>query len=152
MLLGHVTIPLIIYGFFPEIGLPKLQMIPLLWGAGVSNFDILPTFLRKETPEEPLNEKHGATVLHTPFFFIVTFFILEYFFGFVPALSFLIGGATHIALDSLDERGRMLLYPFSKKFYSIKIFPYDFWTYAISKKMLTIEGSLFIACCILLIF
>lgn len=151
MLIAHVALPLILYGISPHLNLPQLSLIPLLWGAGVPSLDVLPTFLRKETPEDPLAEEHGATLLHTPFFFLVTLPPLAYFFGTIPALSFSLGGLTHVFIDALDVRGRRLLYPLSQKFFGAGALPYDFWTYVTSNKMLAIEGSLFVLSIVLVL-
>jgi len=145
MILAHITVPLILYGFFPQ-----LHLLSLLLGANISSLDALPTLIRKKTPKNPLAETHAATVLHTLFFFIVLF-IPIYVFNPIVALSFMIGGFTHVLLDCLDEKGRMLLYPLSKKFYGPKILTYDFWTYVTDKRIFILESSLFVAACIVLL-
>ena len=40
----------------------------------------------------------------------------------------------------------------SKKFYGIRVLPYDFWTYLTDKKVLALEGGLFIVAFLLLVF
>jgi membrane-bound metal-dependent hydrolase YbcI (DUF457 family) len=138
MILAHVTVPLILYGLFPD-----LSLLALLFGANVSSFDVYPTLVRKYVPSNPITEYHAASVLHTLFFFIIIFPIVYLAFGSVPAVSFTIGGFTHIFLDALDEKGRMLFYPLSKKFYGVRILTYDFWTYTTSSKIFALEAVLF---------
>ena len=131
----------------------------LLIGSGFPNFDVFPTLLRKETPEDPINETHAATILHTIFLYIA---ILPFMYfalnslgwsnSWVIATSFCIGGVVHVLTESFDEKGRRLLYPISKKFYGIKILPYDFWTYLTDKKVLTLECGLSIVAFLLLVF
>ncbi|HID60960.1 MAG TPA: hypothetical protein EYP46_03775 [Hadesarchaea archaeon] len=145
MILAHITVPLILYGFFPQ-----LHLLALLVGANISSLDSLPTLIRKRTPKEPITEAHAATILHTLFFFIVLFIPL-YIFNLTIALSFMIGGFTHVLIDALDEKGRMLLYPLSNKFYGPKILTYDFWTYVTDKKIFALESALFVAACIVLL-
>lgn len=147
MLIGHVTILLVAYGLFP-----KLSLFALLLGGGIPNLDAAPTLLRKKTPINPKMEFHGRSILHTPIFFLIIFPILHYFLGLVIAASLCLGGVIHILTDSLDDRGRMLLYPLSKKFYGLPILPYDFWTYTTNKKILAFEGVLLLIACILLLY
>jgi membrane-bound metal-dependent hydrolase YbcI (DUF457 family) len=146
MILAHVTVPLIIYGLFPD-----LSLLALLLGANVSSFDVYPTLVRKYVPSNPITEYHAASILHTLFFFIVIFPVVYLAFGPVQAVSFTIGGFTHIFLDALDEKGRMLLYPLSKKFYGARIFTYDFWTYTTNSKIFALEALLFAVAFALLI-
>ena len=143
MMLAHATIPLILYGLFPQ-----LNLLALLFGSNVSNFDVVPTLLRKGTPANAITELHGRSLLHAPFFFIVALPLLIYSFGFVAAISFCLGGMIHIAIECFDEKGRPLLYPFSKRLYGVPKFPYDFWTYTTSKRMVALEAALFIGACI----
>ncbi|MEM3402386.1 MAG: metal-dependent hydrolase [Candidatus Hadarchaeales archaeon] len=146
MILAHVTVPLIIYGIFPQFNL-----LALLIGANISSLDALPILLRKVPPENPIEETHAATILHTLFFFLVTGLAIFPVFGAMAAVSFMIGGFTHIFLDALDEKGRMLFYPISRKFYGPGIFTYDFWTYVTNRKIFALETTLFFISCILLI-
>ena len=146
MILAHATIPLILYGVFPQ-----LNLLALLFGSNASNFDVIPTLVRKETPANALAELHAGSILHAPFFFIIALPLLYYPFGFVAAASFCLGGVIHIAIECFDEKGRPLLYPFSKKLYGIPKLPYDFWTYATSKKLLALEAALFVGACITLL-
>lgn len=134
-------------------------MAALLIGSGFPNFDVFPTLLRKEMPDDPINETHAATVLHTLFLYIV---ILPFMYlslntlgwsnSWIIATSFSLGGVVHVLTESFDEKGRRLLYPISKKFYGIRVLPYDFWTYLTDKKVLALEGGLFIAAFLLLVF
>lgn len=142
--------PFIIYGVFH--GLNPAALLALLLGANISSLDALPTLIRKHPPEESTAEAHAATVLHTLFFFAVCFVPLYFIFNLSIALSFMIGGFTHILIDALDEKGRMLLYPFSKKFYGPNLFTYDFWEYTTNRKIFTLEASLFIVAFVLMIF
>lgn len=155
MMIAHVTIPLILYGLFPN----NLNLLALLLGSGAPNFDVIPTLLRKKTPKNALAEFHAASILHTPFFYLILLpflYLLLNYFGVVNsltlAISFSIGGVLHILTECFDEKGRLLLYPFSKKFYGIQVLPYDFWTYITDKKILVFEGSLLAVACILLLF
>jgi membrane-bound metal-dependent hydrolase YbcI (DUF457 family) len=142
-------VPLIIYGVFN--GLNPTALLALLVGANISSLDALPTLIRKQPPKESTEEAHAATILHTLFFFAVCFVPLYFIFNNLSiALSFMIGGFTHILIDALDEKGRMLLYPFSKKFYGPNLFTYDFWTYTTNKKIFALEAALFIAACFLM--
>lgn len=142
MILAHVTVPLILGGLFPQ-----LSLLALLIGANISSLDGLPLLLRKTPPKDPIEESHGATILHTLFFFIISFFVLLPVFGEAIGFSFMLGGFTHIFLDALDEKGRMLLYPLSRKFYGPRIFTYDFWTYVTDKKIFALEATLFLISC-----
>ena len=146
MILAHITLPLILYGIFPQSNLPAL-----LVGANISSLDVFPTLLRKKTPKNPIAEKHAATILHTLFFFVILFVPFYFMFNLVIALSFMIGGFTHVLIDALDEKGRMLLYPVSKKFYGLRIFTYDFWSYVTNKKIFAVEATLFVAACVVLL-
>jgi len=153
MMIAHATIPLILYGLFPN----HISLIALLLGSGAPNFDVLPTLLRKKTPKNALAEFHAASVLHTPLFYLIllpfVYFILNYFTvisSLTIAISFSLGGILHILMECFDEKGRRLLYPFSKKFYGIPVLPYDFWTYLTSKKTLAIEGLFFVIACTVL--
>ena len=129
-------------------------MFALLLGSGIPNFDVLPTLLRKNTPDNALNEFHAASLLHTPFFYIATLPLVHLFLIYVLnydppvalmlSISYSLGGILHILMECIDEKGRLLLYPFSKKFYGRQILPYDFWTYLKDKRVLTIEVTLFI--------
>ncbi|MFH1821279.1 MAG: metal-dependent hydrolase [Methanobacteriota archaeon] len=131
----------------------------MLIGSGFPNFDVFPTLLRKETPDNPINETHAATILHTLFLYII---ILPFMYlglnalgwsnSWVIAMSFSLGGVIHVLTESFDEKGRRLLYPISKKFYGIRVLPYDFWTYLTDKKVLALEGGLFIVAFLLLVF
>ena len=143
MILAHATIPLILYGLFPQ-----LNLLALLFGSNASNFDVVPTLLRKETPAKAIAELHARSLLHAPFFFFVAFLLLSHPFGLTAAASFLLGGMIHIAMECFDEKGRPLLYPFSKRLYGVPMFPYDFWTYVTSKKILAFEAALFVGACI----
>jgi len=146
MILAHITLPLILYGIFPQFNL-----LALLIGANISSLDVFPTLLRKKTPKDPIAEKHAATILHTLFFFAVLFVPFYFMFSSIIALSFMVGGFTHVLIDALDEKGRMLLYPVSKKFYGLGIFTYDFWSYVTDKKIFAVEATLFVASCITLL-
>jgi hypothetical protein len=146
MILAHLTVPMILYGIFPQ-----LNLLALLVGANISSLDALPTLLRKRTPKDPIAEMHAATVFHTFFFFVVLFVPLYFMFGLVIALSFMIGGFTHVLIDSFDKKGRMLLYPVNKKFYGLRILPYDFWDYVTNKKIFAVEATLFVASCVALL-
>lgn len=146
MILAHITLPLILYGIFPQSNL-----LALLVGANISSLDVFPTLLRKKPPKNPIAEKHAATILHTLFFFVVLFVPFYLGFNLVIALSFMIGGFTHVLIDALDEKGRMLLYPVSKKFYGLRIFTYDFWSYVTDKKIFAVEATLFVAACVVLL-
>jgi len=155
MIIGHVSIPLIIYGLFSG----NLDLAALLIGSGFPNFDVLPTLLRKETPKDPINETHASTILHTIFLYLVILPILYLVLSglgwsnsWVIAMSFSLGGIIHVLTESFDEKGRRLLYPLSKKFYGIKVLPYDFWTYLTDKKVMALEGGLFLAAFLLLVF
>lgn len=155
MIIGHVTIPLIIYGLFPT----QINLVALLIGSGFPNFDAFPTLLRKKTPEEPIAETHASTVLHTLFLYILLLPILYFLFdrfgivnSWVIAMSFSLGGIIHVVSESFDVKGRRLLYPISKKFYGLKVLPYDFWTYLTDKKTVALEGALLIAAFIVLLF
>jgi membrane-bound metal-dependent hydrolase YbcI (DUF457 family) len=143
MILAHITLPLIIYGIFH--GLNPTALLALLVGANISSLDVLPTLIRKQPPTESTEEAHAATVLHTLFFFAVCFVPLYFMFNLYIALAFMIGGFTHVLIDALDEKGRMLLYPFSRKFYGPRLFTYDFWTYTTNVKIFTLEAALFFA-------
>jgi hypothetical protein len=72
--------------------------------------------------------------------------------SWVAATSFSLGGIIHVVSESFDEKGRRLLYPMSKKFYGLKILPYDFWTYLTDKKIVAFEGGLLVAALIILLF
>jgi membrane-bound metal-dependent hydrolase YbcI (DUF457 family) len=146
MILAHITVPLILYGIFPQF-----HLLALLVGANISSLDIFPTLLRKKPPKNPIAEKHAATILHTLFFFVVLFVPFYFLSGLPIALSFMVGGFTHVLMDALDEKGRMLLYPVSKKFYGLRILTYDFWTYVTDMKIFTVEATLFVAACITLL-
>ncbi len=146
MILAHITLPLILYGIFPQF-----HLLALLVGANISSLDILPTLLRKRSPKDSTAETHAATILHTLFFFIVLFVPFYFGFNLVIALSFMIGGFTHVLIDALDEKGRMLLYPVNKKFYGPRIFTYDFWTYVTDKRIFAVETTLFVAACVVLL-
>jgi len=146
MILAHITLPLILYGIFPQFNL-----LALLVGANILSLDVFPTLLRKKTPKNPIAEKHAATILHTLFFFVVLFVPFYFMLNLVIALSFMIGGFTHVLIDALDEKGRMLLYPVSKKFYGLRIFTYDFWSYVTDKKIFAVEATLFVAACVVLL-
>lgn len=154
MIIGHVTIPLIIYALFPA----HLNLVALLFGSGFPNFDAFPTLLRKKTPKEPLAETHASTVLHTLFLYILLLPILYFLFdrfgvvnSWIIAMSFSLGGIIHVVSESFDEKGRRLLYPVSKRFYGLKVLPYDFWTYLTDKKIVAFEGALLIAAFIVLL-
>jgi membrane-bound metal-dependent hydrolase YbcI (DUF457 family) len=146
MILAHVTLPLILYGIFPQ-----LHLLSLLLGANISSLDVFPTLLRKRPPKNPIAEKHAATVLHTLFFFVVLLFPLYFLFNLPIALSFTVGGFTHVLIDALDEKGRMLLYPVSRKFYGLRILTYDFWDYVTDKRIFAVEAVLFLFACIALL-
>ena len=150
-----MTIPLIIYGLFPG----QINLAALLLGSGFPNLDVFPTLLRKETPKDPLNETHAATILHTIFFYLVIFPVLYFPLSLLGitsswpiAMSFSLGGVIHVLSESFDEKGRRLLYPLSNKFYGIRLLPYDFWTYLTDKKVLALETGLFIVAFLLLVF
>lgn len=153
MILAHITVPLILYGIFPQ-----LNLLSLLVGANISSLDALPTLIRNKPPIKSIDEVHAATFLHTLFFFVIMFVPLYFLFDYTVALdrtvalAFMIGGFTHILIDALDEKGRMLLYPFNKKFYGPGFFTYDFWTYTTDRKIFAIESSLFLAAFVLLVF
>jgi len=154
MMIAHVTIPLILYGLFPT----HIELLPLLFGSGFPNFDVFPTLLRKKTPKNALAETHASTILHTLFFYIVLLPILYFFLnscgianGWVIALSFSLGGIIHVLSESFDEKGRRLLYPLCKKFYGIRVLPYDFWTYLTDKKIICFEGALLVLAILLLL-
>jgi membrane-bound metal-dependent hydrolase YbcI (DUF457 family) len=155
MMVAHATIPLIIYGLFPN----HISLLALLFGSGFPNFDVFPTLLRKKTPKNTLTETHASTILHTFFLYIMVLPILYFLLnsygianGGVIAISFSLGGWIHVLSESFDEKGRRLLYPFSKKFYGVRVLPYDFWTYLTNKKILAFEGLLLaIACALLLV-
>lgn len=146
MILAHITVPIILYGIFPQFNL-----LAILVGANISSLDVLPTLLRKRPPKNPIAEKHAATILHTLFFFMVLFVPFYFLFDFWIALSFMVGGFTHVLMDALDEKGRMLLYPLSKKFYGLKILTYDFWTYVTNIKIFAVEAALFVVACVTLL-
>jgi membrane-bound metal-dependent hydrolase YbcI (DUF457 family) len=146
MILAHITMPIILYGLFPQFNL-----LAILVGANISSLDVLPTLLRKRPPKNPIAEKHAATILHTLFFFMVLFVPFYFLFDFWIALSFMVGGFTHVLMDALDEKGRMLLYPLSKKFYGLRILTYDFWTYVTNIKIFALEAALFVGACITLL-
>jgi membrane-bound metal-dependent hydrolase YbcI (DUF457 family) len=146
MILAHITVPIILYGLFPQFNL-----LAILVGANISSLDVLPTLLRKRPPKNPIAEKHAATILHTLFFFMVLFVPFYFLFDFWIALSFMVGGFTHVLMDALDEKGRMLLYPLSKKFYGLRILTYDFWTYVTNIKIFALEAALFVGACITLL-
>jgi len=154
MILAHITVPLILYGIFHGI-FPQFHLLALLVGANISSLDVFPTLLRKKPPKNPIAEKHAATIFHTLFFFVVLFVPLYFLFDFrtnsLIALSFMVGGFTHVLMDALDEKGRMLLYPVSKKFYGLRILTYDFWTYVTDKKIFAVEATLFVAACVVLL-
>lgn len=145
MILAHATIPLILYGLFPP---SQLNLLALLFGSNVSNFDVVPTLLRKETPAKAIAELHARSLLHAPFFFVVAFLLLWYPFGPPAAAFFFLGGMIHIGMECFDEKGRPLLYPFSKRLFGIPKLPYDFWTYVASKRILAFEAALFVGACI----
>ncbi|MFN4132855.1 MAG: metal-dependent hydrolase [Candidatus Hadarchaeales archaeon] len=147
MILAHVTIPLIIYALFPQFNL-----LALLIGANISSLDALPILLRKAPPKNPIEETHAATIMHTLFFFIMIALAISPLFGAMIAVSFMVGGFTHIFLDALDEKGRMLFYPLNRKFYGPRIFTYDFWTYVTNRKIFALEAALFIISFVLLVF
>lgn len=154
MIIGHVTVPLIIYGLFPA----HLNLIALLIGSGFPNFDAFPTLLRKTPLKKPMEETHASTVLHTLFLYIlilpISFFLLDRFGimnSWVIAMSFSLGGIIHVVSESFDVKGRRLLYPASKKFYGLKVLPYDFWTYLTDKKIVALEGGLLIAAFVVLL-
>ncbi len=146
MIIAHVAIPLILCKLFP------LNLLALLLGSGAPNFDAIPTLLRKKTPKNTMAEFHAASILHAPFFYMIIFPIVWYFFGWLVAISFSLGAIIHIAMECLDEKGRMLLYPISKKFYRVYVFPYDFWTYLTDKKTIFFESALVILATILVLF
>ena len=50
MMIAHATIPLILYGLFPN----HISLLALLLGSGAPNFDVLPTLLRKKTPKNAI--------------------------------------------------------------------------------------------------
>lgn len=158
-MIAHMTIPLIIYSLFLKPMDPShITLVALLLGSGFPNFDVFPTLLRKKTPKNAMAETHASTILHTLFLYVVLLPILYLLFnGFsianswLIALSFSLGGIIHVLSESFDEKGRRLLYPFSKKFYGIRVLPYDFWTYLTSKKILAFEGLLLAVTCALLL-
>ncbi|MEW6592530.1 MAG: metal-dependent hydrolase [Candidatus Hadarchaeota archaeon] len=138
MILAHLTVPLIIYGAIPQINL-----LSLLVGANISSLDALPTLIRGKPPKEPTAEAHAATVFHTLFLFVVLAVPLYFVFGPMVSLSFTVGGFTHIFIDAIDEKGRMLLYPFSKKFCGLNLLTYDFWEYTTNRNIFATEAVLF---------
>ena len=147
MIIAHATLPLILAVLFPA----HMDLFALLIGSAIPNSDVFPTLMRKKTPKNALNEFHAASILHTPFFYLVllppVYFLLCHFGvanSLVIAVSFTLGGVLHILIECIDEKGRLLLYPFSRKFYGYNAIPYDFWTYLTSKRVLIFEGSLFI--------
>ena len=146
MIIAHVAIPLILYRLFP------LNLFALLLGSGAPNFDAIPTLLRKKTPKNAMAELHASSILHTPFFYMATVPVLWYFFGLSIAISFSLGGIIHISVECLDEKGRMLFYPLSSRFYKIYVFPYDFWSYVTNKKVLAFEGLLLVMAYIMFLF
>jgi len=146
MILAHATVPLILCDLFQS-----LSLFALLLGSWTPNFDVIMTLLRKETPEDTMAELHGGSILHAPFFYLALLPVLSYFFGIVGATSFFLGGAIHVAMESLDIKGRPLLYPFRKNFYGLQIFPYDFWVYVTTKKIIAFEGIFLGIACILLL-
>jgi len=146
MIIAHITIPLILCKLFP------LNLLALLLGSGAPNFDAIPTLIRKKTPKNAVDEFHAASILHTPIFYLLILPVVWYFFGSSIGISFSLGGIIHILMESLDEKGRMLLYPLSKKFYRIYVFPYDFWTYLTSKKTLALEATFTILSTVLVLF
>ncbi|MDI6642619.1 MAG: metal-dependent hydrolase [Candidatus Hodarchaeaceae archaeon] len=146
MILAHITVPLILYGIFPDF-----HLLALLVGANISSLDVLPTLLRKKPPKESTAETHAATILHTLFFFAILFVPFYFGFNLAIALSFMIGGFTHVLIDALDEKGRMLLYPISKKFYGPRIFTYDFWIYVTDRRIFTLEATLCVVAYVVLL-
>jgi hypothetical protein len=156
MILAHIAIPLILCKLFP------LNLLALLLGSGAPNFDAIPTLIRKKTPKNAVAEFHAGSILHTPIFYIVILPVVwsiatvirngDYFFGLSIAISFSLGGIIHVVMECLDEKGRMLLYPLSKKFYRIYVFPYDFWTYLTSKKTLALEAIFTVLSAVLVLF
>jgi hypothetical protein len=146
MILAHIAIPLILCKLFP------LNLLALLLGSGAPNFDAIPTLIRKKTPKNAVAEFHAGSILHTPIFYIVILPVVWYFFDLSIAISFSLGGIIHIVMECLDEKGRMLFYPLSKKFYRIYVFPYDFWTYLTSKKTLALEATFTVLSTILVLF
>ena len=158
MMIAHVTVPLIIYALLPaNIKMPSV-LLALLLGSGVPNFDVFPTLLREKTPKNTLAETHASTIFHTPFLYIVFLPILGFFFdwlgipnGWTISVFFCLGSVVHVLMESFDEKGRRLLFPFSKKFYGIRVLPYDFWTYLTSTKILVLEGLIFTVACVLLL-
>jgi hypothetical protein len=153
-MIAHVTIPLIIYGLFPT----HISLLALLFGSGVPNLDVFPTLLRKKTPKNALAETHASTVLHTLFFYMVLFPILYFTLNnwgitnsWIIAMSFSLGGIIHVLSESFDEKGRRLLYPLNKKFYGIRVLPYDFWTYLTDKKIICFEVALLVLAILLLL-
>jgi len=146
MIIAHIAIPLILCKLFP------LNLLALLLGSGAPNFDAIPTLIRKKTPKNAVTEFHAGSILHTPIFYIVILPVVWYFFGLSIAISFSLGGIIHIVMECLDEKGRMLLYPLSKKFYRIYVFPYDFWTYLTSKKTLALEATFTVLSTVLVLF
>lgn len=154
MMIGHVTIPLIIYGLFST----HIDLLALLLGSGFPNFDVFPTLLRKKTPRSPMSEAHASTVLHTILLYVgilpILYFTMSWIGignSWVIAMSFSVGAIIHVVSESFDEKGRRLLYPIRKKFYGIRVLPYDFWTYLTDEKVLAIEGGLLLAACALLL-
>jgi hypothetical protein len=146
MILAHIAIPLILCKLFP------LNLLALLLGSGAPNFDAIPTLIRKKTPKNAVAEFHAGSILHTPILYIVILPVVWYFFDLSIAISFSLGGVIHIVMECLDEKGRMLLYPLSKKFYRIYVFPYDFWTYLTSKKTLALEATFTVLSAVLVLF
>jgi succinate dehydrogenase/fumarate reductase cytochrome b subunit len=145
MILAHSTIPLIIFALSPT----RVNLFAILLGGYIPSLDILPTLLRKETPKDVFSEFHTSSILHTPFLFLILSPVLFYLFGSVVAFSFTLGGVLHILIESFDERGRMLLYPFNKKFYGIRVIPYDFWDYLSNKGIFIFEALLVVIACTL---
>ena len=154
MIIAHAALSLILAGLFPA----HMNLIALLIGSGIPNFDVFPTLMRKHTPKNAIDEFHAASILHTPFFYLILlppgYFLLQYLGvanSLIIAVSFTLGGVLHILIECIDEKGRLLLYPFSRKFYGYNAIPYDFWTYITSRRVLIIEGSLLIAATVLVL-
>jgi membrane-bound metal-dependent hydrolase YbcI (DUF457 family) len=146
VILAHVTVPVIISGLVPQ-----LDLLTLLVGANVSSLDALPTLIRRSPLRRPLEETHASTVLHTPFFFAVVALALASCLGPMFGVSFLVGGISHILVDALDEKGRMILYPFSRKFYGLGVLTYDFWTYVTNRRIFALEALLFLLAVLVLV-
>jgi len=98
-------------------------------------------------------------VLHTVFLYIIILPLMYLGLNAIGwtnawtiALSFCLGSVIHVLTESFDLKGRRLLWPISNKFYGVKVLPYDFWTYLTDKKVLILEGGLFIVAFLLLIF